>query len=56
LALLADQLVRHRIEEPFEFNVVVERDAREAPLGELVVGLGQRREHRPLEQLLAALA
>jgi hypothetical protein len=38
--LLADQLVRHRVEEAVEFDMVVERHAGEAPFGELVVMSG----------------
>ena len=49
--LLADQLVRHRIEEAVDLDVVVERHAGEAPFGELVVGIRQRRQGGPLEGL-----
>jgi hypothetical protein len=55
--LFADQAVRHRIEEALHLNVVVDADAGEAPLGILVVLLGQwlhDRAFNRLEELAAA--
>src|SRR5450631_1877724 len=49
--LLADQRVRHRVEEALGLNMVVDADAGEAPLGILVVLLGQRLHGRPLDGL-----
>ena len=44
--LLADQGVRHRVEKALDLDVVVDADAGEAPLGILVVLLGQRLHER----------
>src|SRR5271165_5913654 len=55
--LLAEQRVRHRVEETLDLNMVVDADADEAPFGILVVLLWQRPHGRPLdrfEQLAAA--
>src|SRR5208337_3219962 len=51
--LLADQRVRHRVEETLglNLNMVVDADPGEAPLGILVVLLGQRLHGRPLDRL-----
>ena len=54
--LLADQPVRHGVEEALELDVVVGAGPRQPPLGVLVVLRWQRRELRPLdgvEQLAA---
>ena len=47
--LFTDQRVRHRVEETLDLNMVVDADAREAPLGILVVLLWQRLHGRPLD-------
>ena len=47
--LLADQRMRHRVEEALDLDVIVEPDPGETPLGELVVRLRQRLEGRPLD-------
>ena len=49
--LLADQAVRHRIEEPVVLDVVVDADPGEPPFGELVVVARQRREGLALDGL-----
>jgi hypothetical protein len=49
--LLAEQRVRHRVEETLDFNMVVDADADEAPLGILVVLLWQRLHGGPLDRL-----
>ena len=49
--LLADQRVRHRVEETLDLNMVVDADAGEAPLGIFVVLLWQRLHGRPLDRL-----
>ena len=36
--------MRHRVEEAVDLDVIIERDAGEAPFGELVVGVRQRRQ------------
>src|SRR6266581_8193418 len=49
--------MRHRVVEAFDLDVIVEPDAGETPLGELVIGWRQRAQRRPLdacEQILAA--
>ena len=55
--LLADQRVRHRVEEALHLDVVVDADAGQMPLGILEVVLRQPPHHRlldRLEQLAAA--
>ena len=47
--LLADQRMRHRVEEALDLDVIVEPDPGETPFGELVVRLRQRLEGRPLD-------
>ena len=42
--LLPDQAVRNRVEEAVDLDVIIERDAGEAPLGELIVVIRQRRQ------------
>ena len=49
--LLADQRVRHRVEETLDLDMVVDADAGEVPLGILVVLLWQRLHDRPLDRL-----
>jgi hypothetical protein len=55
----ADQRVRHRVVEAVDLDVVVEPNAGEPPLGELVIALWQRSQRRPLnagEQIAPAQA
>ena len=57
--LLADQRVRHRVEEALHLDVIVDADTGEVPLGIFEVILRQRLHERPfdlLEQLAAAHA
>src|SRR5208283_2946899 len=49
--LLADQAVRHRIEEALDLDVIVETDAGQAPLGVNIFGSGQATEQRTLDRL-----
>ena len=49
--LLTDQCVRHRVVKVLDLNVVINPDAGEAPLGILVVVLGQRLHDRQLDRL-----
>src|SRR5579863_916067 len=55
--LLADQAGRNPVEKAIDLDVIIERDAGEAPFGELIVGVRQRRHCWPfdrLEQMAAA--
>jgi hypothetical protein len=55
--LLAQQRVRHGIEEFVDLDVIVDADARDAPFGVLILLLGQLlhdRQFDRLEQLTAA--
>ena len=49
--LRPDQAVRHRVEEPVVLDVIVDADAGQPPLGELVVVARQRRQGRALDGL-----
>ena len=49
--LLADQAVRHRVEEALDLDVIVDADAGEPPFGELVVLARQRCQRRALDGL-----
>ena len=49
--LLAEQRVRHGVEETLNLNMVVDADAHKAPLGILIVLLWQRLHGRPLDRV-----
>ena len=49
--LLADQAMRNGVEEAIDFDMIIEGDAGQAPFRKLVVGVGKRRQERPLDRL-----
>ena len=49
--LVADQLMRHRVEKSADLDMIIQRDAGKAPFGEFVIRLGQRRQSRALDRL-----
>ena len=50
--LLADQRMRHRIQKALNLDVVVDADAGDAPLGILIILLGQRLHGGPFDRLV----
>ena len=49
--LMADQLMRHRVEKSADLDMIIQRDAGKAPFGEFIIRLGQFSQSRALDRL-----